>query len=249
MQLTSRSQPRNVFLVKLWGPLLCVVGSLLIFGEDFPSRRFLLASPFLIAALFGASLAILEVRNGVLYYRRLFKWTPIRENEIVSGRVEWPPVIGSIRLNRFVFPWGRLYFVLDASSDPNPFHKGEYALFRYINKEPIPQQQERRPANDRVVKFKLLIAVLAGVLFYVLLRYILPSTVSQGQSSQPIGSHRPVLLEISERIVSLAGNFEVTLVLSAVFVFLAAYRRRRPDAWTFAFLAGVSLPHILLHWL
>jgi hypothetical protein len=249
MQVTLRSQPRNVFLAKLWGPLLCVVGSLLVFGEDFPSRRFLLASPFLIAALFGASLAILEARDGVFYYRRLFKWTPIRDDEIVSGRVEWPPVIGSMRLNRLMFPWGRLYFVLDANSDPNPFHKGEYALLRYINKEPIPQHQERSPANDRVLKFKLFIAALAGAFFYSLLRYILPSTISQDQLSQPAGSHRPVLLEVSERILSLTGNFEVTLVLSAVFVFLAVYRRRRPDAWTFAFLAGVSLPHILLHWL
>ncbi len=249
MHVTLRSQPRNVFLAKLWGPLFCVVGSLLVFGEDFPSRRFVLAFPFLIAALFGASLAILEVRDGVFYYRRLFKWTPIRDGEIVSGRVEWPPLIGSIRLKRLMFPWGRLYFVLDASSDPNPSHKGEYALLRYINKEPIPQQQERSPANDGVVKFKLFIAALAGALFYSLLRYILPGTSSQSRLSQPVGSHGPVLLEITERILSLTGNFEVTLVLSAVFVFLAVYRRRRSDARTFAFLAGVSLPHILLHWL
>jgi hypothetical protein len=249
MQVTLRSQSRNVFLVKLWGPLLCVVGSLLVSGEEFPSRGFLLAFPFLIAALFGASLAILEVRGGVLCYRRLFKWTTIRDNEIVSARVEWPPVIGSIRLNRLKFPWGRLYFVLDASSDPNPFHKGEYALLRYINKEPISQEQDWSPAKDHRVKFKLLIAMAAGALFYGLSQIILPSSVSQPGLSQPEGSHRPVLIELLERGVRLLGNFEVILVLSAVFVFLAVYRRRRPDAWIFAFLAGLALPHILIHWM
>jgi hypothetical protein len=39
--------------------------------------------------------------------------------------VEWPSVIGSIRLNRYLFPWGSLYFILDANSDRNRLRGGE----------------------------------------------------------------------------------------------------------------------------
>jgi len=142
MRVVLRSKPTNVFLAKFWGPLLCAGGPLLVFGEDFLTWQFLLAFPFLMGALFGASLAILEVRGGVLRYRRLLRWTTIPEDEIVGARVEWPPVLGSIRLKRFLFPWGRLYFVLDASSDPKPFRKGEYPLLRHIRKEFIHEDQD-----------------------------------------------------------------------------------------------------------
>lgn len=86
MQVILHSQRGNVFLAKFWRPFLCVGGSLFIFGGDFPSRRFLLAIPFLIAALFGMSVAILEVRGDVLFYRRLFR-TTIHKDEIVEARV------------------------------------------------------------------------------------------------------------------------------------------------------------------
>jgi hypothetical protein len=138
-----QSNRTNIFLVKIWGPLLCVGAAFVVFGANIHSRTLLLAFPFLIAALFGALIAMREVRGGVLHYRRLFKWKPIQDNEIVSGRVEFPPFIGSIRLNRLTFPWGRLYFVLDKNLDPNPFHKGEYAFLRYINKESVSLLQGR----------------------------------------------------------------------------------------------------------
>src|SRR5215472_12263793 len=108
--MNLRSQAKNVFLTKLWAPVLCVGAVLLVFGEDFPNGRFLLAIPFLVAAVFGASLAVVEVRDGGARYRRMFRWTTIPEDQVVSARVEWPPVIGSVSLRRFLFPWGRLYF-------------------------------------------------------------------------------------------------------------------------------------------
>jgi hypothetical protein len=48
-----RSPLGNVLVVKLWIPVLCVIATVGIFGEDFPSWRFLFALPFIIAALFG----------------------------------------------------------------------------------------------------------------------------------------------------------------------------------------------------
>jgi hypothetical protein len=117
--VVTRSDPNRTFCAKIWGPVLCAVSWLFFSIEDFPDRRSLVTLPVLVAALFGASLAIVEVRGGVLRYRRLFRWKTIPKDDIVSARIVWGPFIGSMRLKRFVFPWGRLYFVLDANSDPN----------------------------------------------------------------------------------------------------------------------------------
>ena len=137
MQVAFRSSSNNMFLLKIWMPLVFVVGSVGVFWGDLFTRSFLFALPFLIFALFGSSLAIVRVRDGVVSYRRLFRWTRISKDEIVSAGVAWPPFIGSIRLNRYLFPWGRLYFLLDQSSNPNPFGKGEYPMLRYIRKHLI----------------------------------------------------------------------------------------------------------------
>jgi hypothetical protein len=65
-----------------------------------------------------SDLAEIEVRSGNLRYRRLFRWRPLSKGEIVDVRVDLPHFVGSLRLHRFVFPWGRLYFVLDQSLSP-----------------------------------------------------------------------------------------------------------------------------------
>ncbi len=135
--MVLRSQLGKIILAKVWGSVLCAGSGLLIVGPDFPNRRCFLALPFFVASLFTASLAILEVRDGVLHYKRLFKWTTISESEIVNARVEWSPIIGSLRLNSLLLPWGRLYFILDDNIDPNPLHEGTYALLRSIQKESV----------------------------------------------------------------------------------------------------------------
>jgi hypothetical protein len=137
-----RSHPTNIFLAKFWGPLLCIGATVGVFGKDFLTWRFLFASPFIMAALFGATITILEVRDGVLRYRRFFKWTTIRDDEIVAAGVVWHPFIGWLRLNRFIFPWGTLYFALDANLNANPFRRGDYPLLRHLKKVPVPSETQ-----------------------------------------------------------------------------------------------------------
>ena len=129
------SQESNVVVSKYWGPFVCILFSCVaISWQGLPNRSLFLAAPFLIAAFFGASLAVIDIRDGVLYYRRALTWTMVPSSEIVSGRVEWPPFIGSIRLRKRVAPWGRLYFVLDAGLRSGLLKRGEYASLQLINK-------------------------------------------------------------------------------------------------------------------
>jgi hypothetical protein len=90
-----RSKTSNVVLAKVWGSVLCAGFALLIVGSGFSIRRCLLALPLVVFFGFTASLASLELRDGILRYRRLFKWSIIPDGAIVDARIEWPPVIGS----------------------------------------------------------------------------------------------------------------------------------------------------------
>jgi len=245
-----RSDPTNVFGAKVWGPIF-FVGVSLLFFDDFPSWHCLLASPFLIAALFGASLAIVEVRDDILRYRRLFKWTIIPEGDIVSARVV-SPLTGSIRLKKLLFPWGRLYFVLDANLDPNPFRKGEYRLISYLRKEPILEDYDAAKSNSQkahAAELRQVIAAVAGALFNILSQLVFPrppTSVFGLEPLPPVYAHRHIAIEIAWQIFQLLTKFEVVCVLFVVFTFLAIYQYRRADAWIYAFMAGATLPYILL---
>jgi len=135
MQTELRSAGPAVLIVKCWGPLIWVIGALGVFGADFPTWRFLPALPLLLLAVFHLSVAVVELRGGIIRYRRLFKWAEIQSEEVLSARPVWPPLIGSIKLKKFVFPWGRLYFVLDKNRESNPFRRGLFPLLRYLNEE------------------------------------------------------------------------------------------------------------------
>jgi hypothetical protein len=216
--------------------------------QDFPDRRSLVTLPVLIAALFGASLAIVEVRRDTVRYRRLFKWKTIPKDDIVNARVVWGPFIGSMRLKRFVFPWGRLYFVLDAVSDPNPFHRGEFPLVRYLRKEPILEAPAAAESTTRA-KLRQVIAAVAGALFSGLWQLFYSWRFSEFEPPRPAHPPGSVAIEIMRQISEVLTSFEVACIGFVVFTLLAIYKYRQRDAWIYAFLAGMALPRILLHWL
>jgi hypothetical protein len=58
--------------------------------------------------IFYASLAVLEIPDGTIRYRRLLAWKKVDYDEIVESGVSWVVAgIGYLRLKRFVFPWGK----------------------------------------------------------------------------------------------------------------------------------------------
>lgn len=127
---TYRSRASNLFLVRIGGPLLLVMIAILLFGKDYPTLRFLPAVPLLLAALLGTTVANVEVSDSGIRYRRLARWTTVPKKELVSARSELPGLVGSLQLRRYVFPWGRLYFVLDAV--PVPFGKSRSPLLHTL---------------------------------------------------------------------------------------------------------------------
>ena len=249
-----RSRLGKIVVAKFWAPILCAGVSLLILDEGFTGPHCLLALPFLVGALFAASLAIIELRDGVLRCKRLIGWTTIPKSEIVNIRIEWPPIIGSLRLKRFLFPWGRLYFVLDSNIDSNPFKEGTYPLLQSILKE-IPTHHDaartvsdRRPGK-RANLFSVVGSGVAGALLYAWTRVLSPNLGAGEEETRVTHLHEPAWIKSQWEVIQLLKSPGLVLPLFVIFCFLTVRRYRQPDAWIFAFLAGVSLPYVLIRWL
>ena len=129
-----RSHPSNVFVLKYYAPVILFGGTLVFWSVGFRWAQLIILVPLIFGMLFYASLAVLQIPDGNIRYRRLFKWRKISFEEIVScGASFWlPGPIGYIRLSRFVLPWGRLLFVLDANE--KIFGRGDYPLPRFIQR-------------------------------------------------------------------------------------------------------------------
>jgi hypothetical protein len=125
-----RSHPTSVFGLKYYAPLLLFGCTFIFWNSRFRFGALVILIPLLIGLLFHASLAILQVPDGNIRYRRLFKWKKLHFDEITGCGQFGVWGIGYIRLNQFVLPWGKLYFVLDTKG--KLFGRGDYPLLRFI---------------------------------------------------------------------------------------------------------------------
>jgi hypothetical protein len=125
-----RSHPSSVLVLKYYAPLLLFGLTFIFWNSHFRFGALVILIPLLIGLLFHASLAILQVLDGNIRYRRLFKWKKLRFDEITGCGEFGVWGIGYIRLNQFVLPWGKLYFILDTNE--KLFGRGDYPLLRFI---------------------------------------------------------------------------------------------------------------------
>ena len=125
-----RSYPSSVFVLKYYAPIILFGGTFVFWSVGFRWAQLIFVIPLLGGALFHASLAVVQVPDGRIRYRRLFSWKQLPYDEIADCGVAWGIGIGYLRLRHFLFPWGRLYFVLDRNE--KLFGRGEFPLLSYI---------------------------------------------------------------------------------------------------------------------
>ena len=245
-----RSHRVNAAMLKYWLPVLWLASTALLCQKDLLTWRFLLCLPSLLVAAFYLSLAVVRLDNGVLRYQRFLAWTVLPRDEVLSSGVAWHPFIGYIRPKRLVFPWGRLYFVLDPNLNANPFKPGDYALLRCLREEAslVQHRSTAHTAHNRSLELRLVAAGLVGVVTS-LMRFFLSANVHQPALQQAPGDRRSSSTALPLRIHELFGSPQVEIALCVVFIVLAVYKRHQPRAWIYAFLAGGSLPFILSRWL
>jgi hypothetical protein len=127
-----RSQLGNIIAIKYVSAIVCLflaaglsTAPLTIYGR-------IVIILFTVAALFAVSLATMEIRGGRIRYRRILRWNEIAPSEIVRVGLLWAPFVAYVRLEQFVFPWGRIYFALDTNERLNPLGKGRYPLLEFL---------------------------------------------------------------------------------------------------------------------
>jgi hypothetical protein len=240
-----RSSGDSALVIKLWLPLVATVGALGVFGSDFLTWRFLPAIPLLCLSVFLASLAIVEVRGGILRYRLLFKWKELRSEDLVKAKSIWPPFIGSIQLRKPVLPWGRLYFVLDRNTESNPFRRGEFPLISFINKDNRTSSDVSPSLLSGSSSARLVAATALGILSCVVLLYLIPGEYLK--SGQLVSTTQmPTVLKIQFQLVKWLRSLPVQLVGLAFTTYVALLRRKTVDAWLYGFMSGFALAAIAI---
>jgi hypothetical protein len=231
----SHSDTTKIFLLRLWLPFILLLGvSTALWG----GRHWVVLSlPPVLVALFY--LSAVQIRPGpkMLRWRRLFNWQDVPYENILECKVSIAPGIGLLRLRRFVFPWGRLYFVRE---EPNQllWPGGQSQLTRFINarreETPVPEASYHEGANAPKMRERTACGVAAsvGVIAAFLSRTLLPDVSVQFDPTRY--PHWIVACEQFQRaIASWPWNLLVAFMLLAIVLVL-----RFKNAWGFAFAFG-----------
>lgn len=88
--------------------LLLLIFVYLFIEPDFRLPNVLLAFPVVIACIFFVSIAQVELEGDHLRYRRFIRWNVIRYSDVRDCREN--SMLGSLKTNRYLPLWGRLYF-------------------------------------------------------------------------------------------------------------------------------------------
>jgi hypothetical protein len=125
-----RSHPSSVVVLKYWAPIVLFLGTFVFWNNQFRWAQLIFLIPMIVGLLFHASLAVLQIPDETIRYRRFLDWKRVSYDEIVECGVSWEGRIGYLRLKHFLFPWGKLYLVLDQNE--KLFGRGTRPLLRHI---------------------------------------------------------------------------------------------------------------------
>jgi hypothetical protein len=226
------SATAHVVFAKLGAALFWAGWVYILSSENRLSWRTGFALPFVALVAFHLSLAVITVQAGAVRYRRLFRWTHLDLAEVVSTGKMWPLLIGYIELNRFVPPWGKLYFVLDEPVRPKLFGRQESAIVNFLNSEPTGASAQ---ASEATADTRLFLA--HGVAFTA---GVLVSVVNFQWAKQFSIFDRHTFWSFTNRTDVAAGA-------CLAFVILLVFQYRQPRAWTLTFLAGMALTRVFIN--
>lgn len=232
----THSDNTKIFLLRVWLPFILFLGLSTAFWGG-PHWIVVGLPPVLLALLY---LTAAQVRPGerTLRCRRFFSWREVPYEEVRECKVSVAPGLGVLRLGRFVFPWGRIYFVRE---EPHQWLSpgGQSNLTRFINarREGRPNLPETSAAKrpDAPGRRDLTVcgsAAVVGALAALFSRTLLPDVSLQFDPQRYphwIASYE----QFQQTIASWPWNLVAGFVLLAIVIAL-----RFKKAWGFAFAFG-----------
>ena len=79
-----RSHPSSVFVLKYYAPVILFGGTLVFWSGGFRWAQLIVLVPLILGMFFYASLAVLQIPDGTIRYRRLFHWRKLPYDEVVE---------------------------------------------------------------------------------------------------------------------------------------------------------------------
>lgn len=237
-----------VWLIKFWAPLVLLTGACGILTDGFQSLShvtagLLIESPFILCGIFMLSTAELRHKDHVWEYRRFLAWHKIPTVEIVSITPSLFPGLSYIRLNHFLLPWGKLYFItplegLASFPDIEAQHAGKPE--RTVGDSRTTQETDWKTERHNNLRICCLLC-LAGILWGLVLSVWMPSLFSLGNWDKfPLWTAMPV------RILLLCASWPWALITTALFaaqVFRQQFGRR---SWASSFVVGILIVHMII---
>jgi hypothetical protein len=101
-------------VVRVWIPISLVVGVCLFF-HGMPLVYWLLGLPPLLIAVFISTLAEIQDEDQRIRVKTLWKSMDVPKEQIVRTAQSFLEGIGVLQLQRFVLPWGKIFFIADWS--------------------------------------------------------------------------------------------------------------------------------------
>lgn len=239
-----QSDGGKALLLRLWWPLILGLGVGGLFWNRWGAVW--IAAPLLLWMVFLMSLSKVEAQPGGLQLRSFFRWKTIRYEEIRECGIAFGPLIGFLKLNRLVFPWGRVYFVLDGSLYTNPLRNPDSALLSYITERVDSPVDSRRAMSSSKPQIRVTCAAgAAGVVVSLILLYLIPER-SQIYFHNPDWPGWVVFLDRARS--SILRSPWNNLVFAAL-ILAFALNQNRQKTWVLAFVLGLMLPTVVLGWL
>jgi len=102
------------FVVRVWMPMMFFLGVYLFFHGTAP-EYWLIALPLLLIAIFMSTLAEIRDQGHRIHVKTLWHSIDVPKEDVAGIAQSLVEGVGVLRLHRFVFPWGRIYFVADWS--------------------------------------------------------------------------------------------------------------------------------------
>jgi len=208
---------------------------------EYPARIAVIV-PLVLLGIFCMTSAEVRAGENALQYRRFLSWKEIPFEQIMTCENSWNPWFGYLSLDRFVLPWGRIYFVkLRPAFTGNP--KG---LIDFINSKRA--GTERRllvhgsHASENQAKSMGFFTsfVFVGFMISLMYAYLTP-VIDQRSRNASIQGAAGIYL----RFLHAAVDWPWGLITVAIMILMIITYRSKNLAWVPALAAGTILGNML----
>ena len=219
----------------------------LFFSEPIRPFGVVLISPFALMGIFYLTVTEVKFTDGILKYRRFLRWREIPLEEIKECRVSWIPSVGCIRLNHFIPPWGKIYFVHPGAFFQIAWSGGQTKFTAFVNaarkgkQVEIPREETEVGRDGRRWLGLCAASAAVGIVYSVFYYSLFPrSPLDRNWAGFPR------LIVALVKLEGLALAWPWGLLTCGLLILAILRLRHRPESWILAFVLGALLSSLAI---